>query len=70
MKNQLWAVYKMTIRGNPDGMNAVCEQDEWEAQCKAAHEAWLTSPETQDAMRRGPTYASVNPRHWTHPVPR
>jgi hypothetical protein len=29
-----------------------------------------TSKLFQDAMRRGPTYASVNPRHWTHPVPR
>lgn len=26
-----WVVYKMTIRGNPDGMNAVCEQGEWDA---------------------------------------
>src|SRR5262249_50764792 len=31
MKNQLWVVYKITIRGNPDGMNAVCEQSEWDA---------------------------------------
>ena len=29
-KNLLWVVYKMTIRGNPDGMNAVCEQSEWD----------------------------------------
>ena len=31
MKDVLWVVYKMNIRGNPDGMNAVCEQGEWEA---------------------------------------
>ena len=30
-KNLSWVVYKMTIRGNPEGMNAVCEQGEWEA---------------------------------------
>jgi hypothetical protein len=26
-----WVVYKMTVRGNPDGMNAVCSQAEWDA---------------------------------------
>jgi hypothetical protein len=26
-----WVVYKMTLRGNSDEMNAVCEQSEWEA---------------------------------------
>ena len=31
MKNLLWVVYKMSLRGNPDGMNAVCEQSEWDA---------------------------------------
>ncbi len=30
MKNLLWVVYKMPLRGNPDGMNAVCEQSEWD----------------------------------------
>jgi hypothetical protein len=25
-----WVVYRMTIHGKPTGMNAVCEQDEWE----------------------------------------
>ena len=24
-------MYRMTIRGKPNGVNAVCEQDEWEA---------------------------------------
>lgn len=26
-----WVVYRITIRGKPTGMNAVCEQGEWEA---------------------------------------
>jgi hypothetical protein len=26
-----WVVYRMTIHGKPTGMNAVCEQGEWEA---------------------------------------
>ena len=26
-----WVVYRMTIHGKPSGMNAVCEQSEWEA---------------------------------------
>lgn len=30
-ENLLWVVYKMAVRGNPDGMNAVCEQSEWDA---------------------------------------
>jgi hypothetical protein len=31
MKRLLWVVYKVAVRGNPDGMNAVCEQSEWDA---------------------------------------
>jgi hypothetical protein len=31
MKNLLWVVYQMHVRGNADGMNAVCEQSEWDA---------------------------------------
>jgi hypothetical protein len=30
-RNPLWVVYKSIIRGVPDGINAVCEQTEWEA---------------------------------------
>ncbi len=26
-----WVVYRMTVHGKPTGMNAVCEQAEWEA---------------------------------------
>ena len=26
-----WVVYRMTLRGKTSGMNAVCEQSEWEA---------------------------------------
>jgi len=25
-----WVVYRMTIHGKPSGMNAVCQQSEWE----------------------------------------
>jgi len=30
-KNESWVVYLMTIHKQPNGMNAVCEQSEWEA---------------------------------------
>jgi hypothetical protein len=30
-KNLLWVVYRMTVQGKPDSVNAVCEQGEWEA---------------------------------------
>jgi hypothetical protein len=30
-KSLLWVVYRMTIHGKPGGMNAVCQQSEWEA---------------------------------------
>jgi hypothetical protein len=26
-----WVVYRMTIREKPQGMNAICEQEEWDA---------------------------------------
>ena len=26
-----WVVYRMTLRGKPAGVNAVCEQAEWDA---------------------------------------
>ena len=25
-----WVVYEMTVKGRPSGMNAVCEQGEWD----------------------------------------
>jgi hypothetical protein len=31
MKCVLWAVYKASIRGKPEEINAVCEQSEWDA---------------------------------------
>ena len=31
MKKSLWVVYRMNVRGSPDGINAVCEQAEWDA---------------------------------------
>ena len=30
-KESLWVVYLMTIHGKMSGMNAVCNQSEWEA---------------------------------------
>ena len=30
MESLLWVVYRMTIHGKASGMNAVCEQKEWE----------------------------------------
>ena len=29
--NVSWVVYKMTLHGRTDQMNAVCEQSEWDA---------------------------------------
>jgi hypothetical protein len=31
LENLLWVVYRMTIHGKASGMNAVCEQREWDA---------------------------------------
>ena len=31
-----WVVYRMTTHGKPNGVNAVCKQDEWEAMERAA----------------------------------
>jgi hypothetical protein len=30
-KTVSWVVYKMTLPQKPEGMNAVCEQSEWDA---------------------------------------
>jgi len=30
-----WVVYRMTVHGKPTGMNAVCEQREWQAMERA-----------------------------------
>jgi hypothetical protein len=30
-----WVVYRMTIHGKPNSVNAVCNQDEWEAMERA-----------------------------------
>jgi hypothetical protein len=29
-KKLLWVVYRIAVPGKPDGMNAVCEQGEWD----------------------------------------
>ena len=34
-KTESWVVYKMTIHKKPEGMNAVCEQSEWDAMERA-----------------------------------
>jgi hypothetical protein len=31
----LWVVYRMTIHGKPTGVNAICEQGDWEAMQRA-----------------------------------
>lgn len=31
MKYPLWAVYKKTTKQDPEGVNAVCQQEEWNA---------------------------------------
>jgi hypothetical protein len=31
MNNVLWVVYKMVVKNHPDGMNAVCQQADWDA---------------------------------------
>jgi hypothetical protein len=33
--SSLWVVYRMTVRGKITGVNAVCEQREWEAMERA-----------------------------------
>ena len=43
-----WVVYRMTIHGKPTGMNAVCEQGEWEAM-------ELASPGYHTLIREGIT---------------
>jgi hypothetical protein len=35
METLLWVVYRMTIHGKASGMNAVCEQSEWDAMERA-----------------------------------
>jgi hypothetical protein len=30
-ESALWVVYRMTIHGKPSQMNAVCQQNEWDA---------------------------------------
>jgi hypothetical protein len=34
-KTVSWVVYKMTLPKEPEGMNAVCEQSEWDAMERA-----------------------------------
>ena len=30
MKAEAWVVYQMPVKGHPDGLRAVCEQEEWD----------------------------------------
>ena len=48
MKNLLWVVYKMTLRGSSEGINAICEQGEWDAM-------ELSKPGQQTLIRSGIT---------------
>jgi hypothetical protein len=43
-----WVVYRMALRGKPDGITAVCEQGEWDAM-------ELTQPGQHTLVRGGIT---------------
>jgi hypothetical protein len=45
-----WVVYQMTIHGKASGMNAVCEQSEWDAMERAqpGHHTLVKSGITND----------------------
>jgi hypothetical protein len=47
----LWVVYRMTIHGKVSGMNAVCEQCEWDAMelAQPGHHALIQAGITNEA---------------------
>jgi hypothetical protein len=71
MKEQLWVVYKKPVRGVPDGMNAVCDQAEWDALERAFPgqnrliQAGITSEGEAERLARG-TAGDPSPRA-SHP---
>ena len=54
-----WVVYRMTIHGKESGMNAVCQQNEWDAMERAqpGHhkliQAGITSEGEAEKLARG-----------------
>lgn len=46
-----WVVYRMTIHGKVSGMNAVCEQGEWDAMelAQPSHHALIQAGITSEA---------------------
>jgi hypothetical protein len=54
-----WVVYKMTLHNKPEGMNAVCEQGEWDAMelAQPGHyklvRAGITSEAEAERLARG-----------------
>ncbi len=76
MKRLLWVVYKMAVRGNPDGMNAVCEQGDWDAMELAKPgqhtliRAGITNEGEAERLARGTSGDPVRRRHLTDkPMP-
>ncbi len=63
-----WVVYKMTIRNQADGMNAICAQSEWDAMERAQPglhtliRSGITSEGEAERLARG-TSGDPIPRH-------
>jgi hypothetical protein len=63
---QRWVVYKMTIHGKSDQLNAVCEQSEWDAMELARPgyhtliHTGITSENEADKLARG-LYGDTKP---------
>ena len=62
-----WVVYLMTVHGKPSGMNAVCEQGEWEEMERAQPgyhtlvRSGISSESEAEKLARG-TSGDVKPR--------
>ena len=62
-KTVSWVVYKMTIHKQPEGMNAVCEQSEWDAMERARPgyhtlvRSGITNEGEAERLARGPEAA-------------
>jgi hypothetical protein len=76
MKNEKcvsWVVYRMTIHGKESGMNAVCEQSEWDAMERAqpGHhkliQAGITNEGEAERLARG---TAATPRSGVKEQPR
>jgi hypothetical protein len=70
-----WVVYRMTIHGKVSGMNAVCEQSEWDAMelAQPGHHALIQAGITNEAdaeriARSSPVDGiTFEPSVWTSP---